>query len=92
MNFATLFAKIVGIIPFAVHLIDTIDTLAGPGKLTLENKSNALKNAIHEVVGTADLVSKDLIPDAANFNSSVDALVSAIFGLHASLKPKKPAI
>jgi len=89
MNFANVLAKIWGILPFAVGLIDSIDTLAGPGKLTSENKSSALKAAIHSVVGTTELATNNQIPDPAGFTASIDTLVSGIFGLHASLK-KKP--
>jgi len=88
MNFATLFTKILNVVPFVMSLLDSIDTLAGPGKITAENKATALGNVIHEVVGTADLVKNNQIPDPAGFNSSVDALVSSIVGLHASLKKK----
>ena len=92
MNFAALLARIMQILPFATQIVQSIETLVGPGKITSEAKTTALRNAVHEGIGTAAMIDSKAIPDPAGFNAAVDYLVSGAIALHTALQPKKPAI
>ena len=88
MNFATLLAKIWNLLPTAVLAIDNLEDLVGSGKLSYENKRDALKAAMTLGGRTADLVKNNQIPRVADFEIALDMLVSAVLALHASMKPK----
>lgn len=84
--FNTIFAKIFAALPFALGVMNSVETLAAPGKLTSDQKVQAMTTALHGVLDTEQLVTTGQIADPAAYNYGVAQIAAGAHAIHQSLK------
>jgi hypothetical protein len=88
-TFLSVFGKVVGVLPLAIQIAETVHGIVAPGQKGGPTKLQAVKTAISQAINVTDLVAGKQIVDQAAFGASLEAMINAGVGIMNACRPAK---